>query len=142
MCGIVGYIGNEQAADIVLKSLQRLEYRGYDSAGIATVSDGELHLIRSVGKLNNLAALLKDRAQPGHIGIGHTRWATHGSVNEQNAHPHIAGERVAIVHNGIIENYVSLKDQLTFEGHEFKSDTDSEVLAHPVSYTHLRAHET
>ena len=130
MCGIVGYIGNEQAADIVLKSLQRLEYRGYDSAGIATVSDGELHLIRSVGKLNNLAALLKDRAQPGHIGIGHTRWATHGSVNEQNAHPHIAGERVAIVHNGIIENYVSLKDQLTFEGHEFKSDTDSEVLAH------------
>ena len=130
MCGIVGYIGNEQAADIVLKSLQRLEYRGYDSAGIATVSDGKLHLTRSVGKLNNLAALLRDQAQPGHIGIGHTRWATHGGVNEKNAHPHMAGERLAIVHNGIIENYASLKVQLIAEGHEFTSDTDSEVLAH------------
>ena len=130
MCGIVGYIGDEQAADIVFKSLQRLEYRGYDSAGIATVSDGKLHLTRAVGKLNNLAALLKDQTQPGHIGIGHTRWATHGGATEQNAHPHMAGDRVAIVHNGIIENYSILKDQLISEGHHFKSDTDSEVLAH------------
>ena len=138
MCGIVGYIGSEQAADIVLKSLQRLEYRGYDSAGIATVSDGKLHLVRSVGKLNNLAAILKDKTQPGHVGIGHTRWATHGGVNEQNAHPHIAGERVAIVHNGIIENYASLKEQLINEGHEFKSDTDSEVLAHLFFQAHKK----
>ena len=130
MCGIVGYIGDEQAADIVLKSLQRLEYRGYDSAGIATVSDGKLNLLRSVGKLSNLAALLENQTPPGQIGIGHSRWATHGGVTEQNAHPHIAGERVAIVHNGIIENYASLKEQLIDEGHVFKSDTDSEVLAH------------
>ena len=130
MCGIIGYIGDQQAADIILASLQRLEYRGYDSAGIATVSDGQLHLLRSVGKLNNLAALLAQQNQPGHIGIGHTRWATHGGVTEQNAHPHTAGGRVAIVHNGIIENYASLKDQLIAEGHTFTSDTDSEVLAH------------
>ena len=130
MCGIIGYIGDQQAADIVLASLQRLEYRGYDSAGIATVADGQLNLVRSVGKLNNLASLLADQKQPGQIGIGHTRWATHGGVTEQNAHPHTAGGRVAIVHNGIIENYASLKDQLIAEGHIFTSDTDSEVLAH------------
>ena len=130
MCGIVGYIGDEQAAEVVLKSLQRLEYRGYDSAGIATLSKGKLHLVRSIGKLNNLTDLLKEHSQPGQIGIGHTRWATHGGVTEQNAHPHIADDRVAIVHNGIIENYLSLKEQLIAEGHHFKSDTDSEVLAH------------
>ena len=124
MCGIIGYIGDQQAADIVLASLQRLEYRGYDSAGIATVADGQLNLVRSVGKLNNLVSLLADQKQPGQIGIGHTRWATHGGVTEQNAHPHTAGGRVAIVHNGIIENYASLKDQLIFEGHTFTSDTD------------------
>ena len=130
MCGIVGYIGDGQAADIILDALKRLEYRGYDSSGIATLEQNALHLTRAVGKLNHLEAALQAKPQAGQIGIGHTRWATHGGVTEANAHPHVAGNKVAIVHNGIIENYAELKTELVANGHEFSSQTDSEVLAH------------
>ena len=130
MCGIVGYIGDGQAADIILDALKRLEYRGYDSSGIATLENGALHLTRAVGKLSHLETVLQAKPQAGQIGIGHTRWATHGGVTEANAHPHLAGDKVAIVHNGIIENYAELKEELLAKGHEFSSQTDSEVLAH------------
>ena len=130
MCGIVGYIGDGQAADIILDALKRLEYRGYDSSGIATLDHNALHLTRAVGKLSYLEAALQSKPQAGQIGIGHTRWATHGGVTEANAHPHVAGNKVAIVHNGIIENYAELKAELQAKGHEFSSQTDSEVLAH------------
>ena len=134
MCGIVGYIGKQAAAPLVLAGLQRLEYRGYDSAGIAVVhANGELETERAVGKLVHLAERLEHYPLSGHIGIGHTRWATHGSVTEENAHPHLGmnGE-VAVVHNGIIENYASLRHELRSEGVTFNSETDTEVVAHLV----------
>ncbi|MGB1625861.1 MAG: class II glutamine amidotransferase, partial [Candidatus Puniceispirillaceae bacterium] len=130
MCGIVGYIGDQPAADIILDALKRLEYRGYDSSGIATLEGKKIHLTRAVGKLAQLDTALKNAPQAGNIGIGHTRWATHGGVTEANAHPHLAADEVAIVHNGIIENYAELKAELLAKGHEFSSQTDSEVLAH------------
>ena len=130
MCGIVGYIGEQLASDIILDALKRLEYRGYDSSGIATLDAGSIHLTRAVGKLGHLSTALQDKPQAGHTGIGHTRWATHGGVTEANAHPHLAGNEVAIVHNGIIENYAELKSALLAKGHHFSSQTDSEVLAH------------
>ncbi|MGB0397686.1 MAG: glutamine--fructose-6-phosphate aminotransferase, partial [Candidatus Puniceispirillaceae bacterium] len=111
MCGIVGYIGDQPAADIILDALKRLEYRGYDSSGIATLEGKKIHLTRAVGKLAQLDTALKNAPQAGNIGIGHTRWATHGPAIKANAHPH-RGERVAVVHNGIIENYKELKEQL------------------------------
>ena len=130
MCGIIGYVGAEPAADIVLDSLRRLEYRGYDSSGIATIDNGNLHVSRAVGKLKMLSAQLAASPLYGTVGIGHTRWATHGGVTELNAHPHAAGGHVAIVHNGIIENYADIKARLIAAGVVFASDTDSEVLAH------------
>ena len=133
MCGIVGYIGNEACQEIILGSLQRLEYRGYDSSGIATLNDGRLQLRRSVGKLSELKAKISEEPVFGRIGIGHIRWATHGGVTEQNAHPHSVNGEIAIVHNGIIENYASLKKELMDNGCLFSSDTDSEVLAHLFS---------
>jgi glucosamine--fructose-6-phosphate aminotransferase (isomerizing) len=129
MCGIVGYIGGQQATPIILEGLKKLEYRGYDSAGIATLSDGESAIRRSEGKLVNLENILREQPLHGVIGIGHTRWATHGRPSEINAHPHKAGP-VIVVHNGIIENYLQLKEQLKQDGHIFKSDTDTEVIAH------------
>jgi len=127
MCGIVGYVGKKAAQDVLVGGLRRLEYRGYDSAGIATLDDNdEAHLARSVGKIAELSRLLDKEPQTGHLGIGHTRWATHGGVTETNAHPHHAGN-VYLVHNGIIENYKELKAEL--KDHEFASDTDTEVLA-------------
>lgn len=133
MCGIVGYIGPENGSKILLEALRRLEYRGYDSSGIACISPDKPNRIDLRRKIGKLAALEDHMAQhplQGHIGIGHTRWATHGGVTEANAHPHLAAERVAIVHNGIIENYKALRARLISDGHTFKSDTDSEVLAH------------
>ncbi len=129
MCGIVGYIGGQQATPIILDGLRKLEYRGYDSAGIATLCDGESCIRRSEGKLANLDNLLRELPLTGTIGIGHTRWATHGKPSEINAHPHKAGP-VILVHNGIIENYLQLKEQLKQAGHAFKSETDTEVIAH------------
>ncbi len=132
MCGIVGYIGHRQAAPLILDSLRKLEYRGYDSAGIAVLHDGQVAIQRCEGKLGNLAKLLDRQPMTGVIGIGHTRWATHGRPSETNAHPHRAGDLV-VVHNGIIENYLELKEQLTKRGTHFSSETDSEIVAHLVA---------
>lgn len=127
MCGIVGYIGNKTAQNVLLSGLKRLEYRGYDSAGIATLDDNdEAHIARSVGKISELEQVLSAKPHEGHVGIGHTRWATHGGVTVANAHPHHVGN-IYLVHNGIIENYKALKAKLS--KYEFKSDTDTEVLA-------------
>src|SRR3982751_1328254 len=132
MCGIVGIAGTRDVAPIILEALKRLEYRGYDSAGIATLDHGAIERRRAPGKLNMLGAVLHDRPLHGHTGIGHTRWATHGAPTESNAHPH-ASARVAIVHNGIIENFRELKAELIAKGHKFESETDSEVAAHMVT---------
>lgn len=131
MCGIVGYIGAQQASPIILDGLRRLEYRGYDSAGICTLEDGIAHIRRAQGKLLNLENLLHDHPACGTRGIGHTRWATHGRPSEINAHPHRAGN-IVLVHNGIIENYISLKGRLQELGHQFSSETDTEIIAHLV----------
>jgi glucosamine--fructose-6-phosphate aminotransferase (isomerizing) len=132
MCGIVGYIGHRQAAPLILDSLRKLEYRGYDSAGIAVLNDGQVSIRRAEGKLNNLEAMIKHQPMSGAVGIGHTRWATHGRPSETNAHPHRAGD-VVVVHNGIIENYLELKTQLSKRGTHFSSETDSEIVAHLVA---------
>jgi len=132
MCGIVGVAGTRDVAPIILEALKRLEYRGYDSAGIATLDGGMIARRRSPGKLGRLGVALEEKPLPGRTGIGHTRWATHGKPNETNAHPH-ATPRVAIVHNGIIENFRELKQELAAKGHVFESETDSEVAAHLVT---------
>ena len=132
MCGIVGIAGTRDVAPVILEALKRLEYRGYDSAGIATLVDGQIERRRAAGKLTKLEAVLREAPLPGHTGIGHTRWATHGAPTEANAHPH-ATARVAIVHNGIIENFRELRDELIAKGHKFESETDSEVAAHLVT---------
>ena len=132
MCGIVGYIGQQMAVPVILDGLKRLEYRGYDSAGIA-VCDGDHQLLvrRAKGKLANLEAMIEDSPIHGHYGVGHTRWATHGRPSEDNAHPHRdCGGNFVVVHNGIVENYLPLKNQLEAEGHKFKTETDTEVVAH------------
>ncbi|MEO1103333.1 MAG: glutamine--fructose-6-phosphate aminotransferase, partial [Pseudomonadota bacterium] len=133
MCGIVGVIGREMAAPLILDALKRLEYRGYDSAGIATVdAEGAMHRSRASGKLRNLERQLKDAPLAGNTGIGHTRWATHGAPTEANAHPHVAAP-VAVVHNGIIENFRSLRDTLAANGAAFSSQTDTETIAHHLA---------
>lgn len=133
MCGIVGYIGKQETAPVLLRGLKRLEYRGYDSAGLAVVSDGSLNIIRRQGNLANLEEALATNKMDGRLGIGHTRWATHGRPSEENAHPHVdCGGRIAVVHNGIIENWHQLRGELSSRGHIFKSETDTETLAHLV----------
>ena len=136
MCGIVGYVGKRSAVDYLLEGLRRLEYRGYDSAGVATLNGGSnLHTVKTVGRIENLANEVALRNPPGNIGIGHTRWATHGGATQANAHPHFGGNgpTLALVHNGVIENYKSLKATLEAEGYVFKSETDTEVVAHLVA---------
>ena len=134
MCGIVGYIGTQPAVDILMDGLERLEYRGYDSAGVATVLEGEIHCIRAKGKLYNLREKLDREVNPARIGIGHTRWATHGKPEENNAHPHQdSHSRIAVVQNGIVENYQILKGELKDKGCEFRSETDTEVIPHLIS---------
>ena len=138
MCGIVGYIGHQEAEQILITALHRLEYRGYDSSGVVTLSVGEdapmrgvaMHLRKKAGRIANLARALRDDPAPGCVGISHTRWATHGPANDRNAHPHVSSDgNVAVVHNGVIENYAALKRQLQADGVEFVSDTDTEVIA-------------
>ena len=133
MCGIVGYIGPRKAVPIIIDGLKRLEYRGYDSAGIA-VLDGSLTVVKRAGKLSELeAALGEAREVTGTVGMGHTRWATHGPPTDVNAHPHLdCSERIAVIHNGIIENHLSLRDRLTKAGHSLVSGTDTETVAHLI----------
>src|SRR5262252_4827 len=132
MCGIVGILSQRPVAQDLVEALRRLEYRGYDSAGVATVENGHLDRRRAEGKLKNLEQRLASAPLSGHAGIGHTRWATHGRPVERNAHPHM-NERVAVVHNGIIENFQELRDELTAKGHAFQTETDTETVLHLVS---------
>ena len=134
MCGIVGAIANRDVSPVLLEGLRRLEYRGYDSAGMAVLTDGELKRVRKTGKVNELSLALDKSALIGQLGIAHTRWATHGAPADNNAHPHICNDKVAIVHNGIIENFEELKAQQTKNGFSFTSDTDSEVIAHQIVF--------
>ncbi len=133
MCGIVGYIGVKDATPIILNGLKRLEYRGYDSAGLAVLEDGHIELRRDAGKLEHLSSLVESDPVHGVLGIGHTRWATHGEPSARNAHPHIGttGE-VVVVHNGIVENFLELREELTSEGVDFKSETDTETIVHLI----------
>jgi glucosamine--fructose-6-phosphate aminotransferase (isomerizing) len=131
MCGIIGYLGPQEAMPIILDGLKRLEYRGYDSAGMAVIGPNGLAIRRSLGKLRELENRLRQEPLPGQVGIGHTRWATHGRPSEANAHPHQVGE-IAVVHNGIIENYLEVKEQLLQEGHRFSSETDTEIVSHLI----------
>ena len=133
MCGIVGYIGTREAYPIVLKGLKRLEYRGYDSAGVAVIHNGELSRTRRVGKVQELTTALNESPLAGGTGIAHTRWATHGEPSERNAHPHLSEGDIAVVHNGIIENHGPLREMLKAKGYVFNSDTDTEVIAHLVA---------
>jgi glucosamine--fructose-6-phosphate aminotransferase (isomerizing) len=134
MCGIVGYVGSREAEPLLVEGLRRLEYRGYDSAGLATLTDQRLHLRKRAGRISDLVRHLNDCPAPGSLGISHTRWATHGPATDRNAHPHLGCDgAVAVVHNGVIENYAALKRQLLDEGVSFASDTDTEVIAHLIA---------
>ena len=129
MCGIVAYIGGQNATPIVLGGLKKLEYRGYDSAGIAVLQNGKIEIRRDAGKIDHLETLITQEPLEGNLGIGHTRWATHGAPNMQNAHPHISSNgEIVIVHNGIVENYLSLREELSAEGAVFRSETDTETI--------------
>lgn len=133
MCGIVGYIGEKKSVPILIEGLKRLEYRGYDSAGLAVINNGDVKTIRRKGRLENLEKAVKDEDFGNHLGIGHTRWATHGPPSEANAHPHVdCKKEFAVVHNGIIENFSALKDDLKQKGHQFNSETDTEVISHLI----------
>jgi glucosamine--fructose-6-phosphate aminotransferase (isomerizing) len=133
MCGIVGYIGDQDATPIILNGLKKLEYRGYDSAGIAVLQDGKIEVRRDAGKLNKLTAMVEMNPMRGNLGIGHTRWATHGMPTVNNAHPHMGSTgEVVVVHNGIVENYLELKEELLAEGIQFKSETDTETIVHLI----------
>lgn len=139
MCGIIGYTGGKSAIPLLIDGLRRLEYRGYDSSGVAFEQEGGLHIIKAAGKLAVLEEkVAAEKPVPVFSGIGHTRWATHGLPVERNAHPHVSQDgRIAIVHNGIIENFQELKDELKTRGHTFTSDTDTEVLAHLIGEERL-----
>jgi glucosamine--fructose-6-phosphate aminotransferase (isomerizing) len=142
MCGIVAYLGHRQAHQVILKGLKRLEYRGYDSAGIALLNGG-LNIYKKKGKVSDLEESLAGHSLESTIGIGHTRWATHGEPNDVNAHPHFSGSRqLAIIHNGIIENYTALREDLKGKGHTFLSETDTEVLVHFIEDVQERNHCT
>src|SRR3989339_940912 len=137
MCGIVGYVGSREAAPIIVEGLKRLEYRGYDSAGLAVQEGGKIVTLKKVGKVSHLESALHAGAIAGCVGMGHTRWATHGEPSEVNAHPHLdCLGAIAVIHNGVIENYSSLKKKLIAGGHQFRSETDTEVLSHLIEELH------
>src|ERR1700753_4030148 len=133
MCGIIGYVGTRDVVPVVIEGLRKLEYRGYDSAGIAVVCGDDVEVVRAEGKLGNLEKKLADHKLEGTFGMGHTRWATHGKPNENNAHPHRdCTGRIIVIHNGIIENFLPIKQQLQAAGHTFTTETDPEVVAHLI----------
>ncbi len=135
MCGIVGYVGKNQASPVLINGLSKLEYRGYDSAGVAIIEDNRLKVTKCKGRLANLEAKLDETPISGAVGIGHTRWATHGEPSDLNSHPHSnEDETISVVHNGIIENYLHLREWLTAKGYKFMSETDTEVIPHLVDY--------
>lgn len=139
MCGIAGYVGPKQAVHVVLDQLKRLEYRGYDSAGVASIESGDIHILKRAGKLSELERALADVETDAHLAIGHSRWATHGPPTDLNAHPHFDRfEKIAIIHNGIIENYLELKEDLARRGHQFRSETDTEIAAHVIGDEYAR----
>src|SRR6516225_5332029 len=140
MCGIVGYVGKKSVVPVIIEGLRRLEYRGYDSAGIAVSGNGSsLELRRAEGKLRNLEEAIRQKPLHGTYGIGHTRWATHGRPTEENAHPHRdCTGKIVVVHNGIVENYLTLKKKLMEEGHRFTTETDTEIIAHLVEKHYLK----
>src|SRR5207244_1517812 len=140
MCGIVGYVGGQQAAPILLEGLRRLEYRGYDSAGLSVLNQAELQTRKKKGKIDEgLGRLLNARPTTGQLGVGHTRWATHGPPSDENSHPHLdQSGRIAVVHNGVIENFDRIKERLVQAGHEFHSETDTEVLAHLIGHHYAK----
>ena len=131
MCGIIGYVGSRNSTPILIDGLRRLEYRGYDSAGVAVIEDGDISVRRAVGKLQNLEDELRESPVEGQVGIGHTRWATHGRPSEENAHPHRSGD-IVVVHNGIIENHLELRQELEGRGFVFQSETDTEIFSHLI----------
>ena len=139
MCGIVGYVGKKRVVPVIVEGLRRLEYRGYDSAGIAVAGNGDgLQVRRAEGKLRNLEEAIRLKPLDGTYGIGHTRWATHGRPTEENAHPHRdCTGKIVVVHNGIVENYLSLKKRLIEEGHKFSTETDTEIIAHLIEKHHF-----
>ena len=141
MCGIVGAVAQRDVAEILIEGLRRLEYRGYDSAGVAVIKAGELLRTRRVGKVQELAAAMDQQPLAGGTGIAHTRWATHGEPNQANAHPHVSNDTIAVVHNGIIENHAKLREMLKAEGYLFSSDTDTEVICHLVHHE-LKSHSS
>jgi len=133
MCGIFGYIGNKEAIPFIIEGLKKLEYRGYDSAGVATLNKGKIFVSKCVGKISGLEDMLKQKPISGSVGIGHTRWATHGRPSHLNSHPHEdCTGKIVVVHNGIIENYLELRRKLADKGHKFTSATDTEVIAHLI----------
>ena len=133
MCGIVAYIGEKNATPIIFEGLRKLEYRGYDSAGIAVYDGAQIAIRRDMGKLDRLETLIQEHPISGKVGIGHTRWATHGEPSAKNAHPHLSNSgKIVVVHNGIVENYLTLREELTAEGVQFQSDTDTETLVHLI----------
>src|SRR5213075_3557815 len=139
MCGIIGYIGSKPVVPVLIEGLRKMEYRGYDSAGVAVVSPEGISLRRSAGKLINLENAIRIEPVDGLYGVGHTRWATHGRPTEENAHPHRdCTGKIVVVHNGIVENYLSLKKKLIEEGHKFSTETDTEVIAHLIEKAFLK----
>ena len=142
VCSIIGYKGNSYAAPLLVESLKKMEYRGYDSVGIATIENGNILVKKGVGKVAQVSKTLELQKMPGQIGIGHTRWATHGGITDINAHPHEGcSSEIAVVHNGIVENYKELKKDLLASGHSFKSETDSEVIAHLLEEFYSQLHD-
>src|SRR6185503_2018788 len=139
MCGIVGYIGKQPVKGILLEGLKRLEYRGYDSAGLAVFAKDGFHVAKTIGRVANVAALAAKRPMSGSLGISHTRWATHGGVTDANAHPHVSSDgKIALVHNGVVENYVGMKKFLLEKGYTFSSETDTEVLCNLIAYHYAK----
>src|SRR3989338_4768941 len=135
MCGIVGYIGEKKAAPLLMEGLKKLEYRGYDSAGMVTLDKGTIHIRKDIGKIEQVDRKVNFSSMPGSIGLAHSRWATHGGVTQKNAHPHCNRENsISLIHNGIIENYVELKNKLLAKGVQFCSETDTEVIVHLIDH--------